>query len=267
MRFADHVVVVRGGGDLATGVVARLHRAGFPVVVAEIEPPLAVRRTVAVASAVTTGEVEVEDVVGRRVDDPVVAIAVARQGIVPVVVGADLPVLPQPPEIVVDARMAKRNIDTSTEDAPLVVALGPGFVAGVDCHAVVETMRGPRLGRVMWSGSAAADTGMPGRLGGEDEQRLVRAEAVGRVDWLVDIGDHVVRDQAIGRVGAVTVRALTGGVVRGLITPGFAATPGLKLGDIDPRADRTACFEISDKALAVGGGVLEAVLTHLNRPA
>jgi xanthine dehydrogenase accessory factor len=168
---------------------------------------------------------------------------------------------------VVDARVAKRNIDTTPDDASLVIGLGPGFTAGVDCDAVVETMRGPHLGRVIWRGSAVPNTGVPGRLGGEDEQRVLRAETEGAVEWTVEIGDHVVRDQVIGWIGATTVRALTGGVVRGLITPGFPATPGLKLGDIDPRADRAACFAISDKSLSVGGGVLEAVLTHLNRMA
>ncbi len=267
MLFPDHLVVVRGGGDLATGAVARLRRAGFPVIVLEIDPPLAVRRTVAVAAAVTEGEVRVEDVLARRVTEAGEAPAIAALGIVPIVIEADMPELPREVEVVVDARVAKRNIDTTREDAPLVIGLGPGFTAGVDCHAVVETMRGPHLGRVLWTGSAIPNTGIPGRIGGEDEQRVLRAEAAGPVEWKVEIGDHVVRDQVIGMIGDTTVRALTGGVVRGLITPGYPATPGFKLGDIDPRADRAACFEISDKSLAVGGGVLEAVLTHLNRSA
>ena len=267
MLFPDRLVVVRGGGDLATGAVARLRRAGFPVIVLEIDPPLAVRRTVAVAAAVTDGEMRVEDLLARRVADVAAALALAGSGIIPVVVEADMPALPADAEIVVDARVAKRNIDTKPDDAPLVIGLGPGFTAGVDCHAVVETMRGPHLGRVLWTGSAVPNTGIPGRIGGQDEQRELRAETSGPVAWEVEIGDHVGRDQAIGRIGDTTVRALTGGVVRGLITPGFPATPGLKLGDIDPRAARAACFEISDKALAVGGGVLEAALIHLNRVA
>jgi xanthine dehydrogenase accessory factor len=267
MLFPDRLVVVRGGGDLATGAVARLHRAGFPVIVFEIDPPLAVRRTVAVAAAVTDGEVRVEDLLARRVADVDEALSFAGSGIIPVLVEADLPDLPHGVEIVVDARVAKRNIDTRPDDAPLVIGLGPGFTAGVDCHAIVETMRGPYLGRVLWTGSAMPNTGIPGWIGGEDEQRVLRAETSGPVDWDVDIGDHVVRHQSIGRVGDTPVRALTAGVVRGLITPGFPATPGLKLGDIDPRAERAACFEISDKALAVGGGVVEAALIHLNRVA
>jgi xanthine dehydrogenase accessory factor len=266
MLFADHLIIVRGGGDLATGVVARLHRSGFPVIVLELDPPLAVRRTVAVATAVTEGEARVEDVVARRIDDPAAAVAASADGIVAVMVAADHRLLTTP-TVVVDARVAKRNIDTTRDEAALVVGLGPGFTAGVDCHAVVETMRGHHLGRVLWEGSAALNTGTPGHIGGEDEQRVLRAETAGTVEWVVAIGDHVVHDQVIGTVGESTVRALTGGVVRGLITPGLEAAPGLKLGDIDPRADRAACFEISDKSLAVGGGVLEAVLNHLNRSA
>lgn len=269
MLFPDHLVVVRGGGDLATGAVARLHRAGFPVIVLEIDPPLAVRRTVAVAGAVIAGEVRIEDLLARRVADAGEALELSRSGIIPVLVDVDMPELPSEVEVevVVDGRVAKRNIDTRPDDAPLVIGLGPGFTAGVDCHAIVETMRGPHLGRVLWTGSATPNTGIPGWIGGEDEQRVLRAETTGTVEWEVEIGDHVVRDQAIGHVGETTVRALTAGVVRGLITPGFPATPGLKIGDIDPRAEREACFEISDKALAVGGGVLEAVLIHVNRVA
>lgn len=267
MLFPEHQVIVRGGGDLATGAVARLHRAGFPVIVTEIDPPLAVRRTVAVASAVTADEVRVEDLLARRVARTDEARALALSGIVPVLVDVEPREVPCEIEIVVDARMAKRNVDTSPDDAPLVIGLGPGFTAGVDCHAIVETMRGPRLGRVLWAGSAIPNTGTPGRIGGEDEQRVLRAETSGAVEWMVEIGDHVVRDQAIGSIGTTTVRALTAGVVRGLIAPGYPATPGLKIGDIDPRADRSACFEISDKSLAVGGGVVEASLIHLNRVA
>jgi xanthine dehydrogenase accessory factor len=265
MLFLEDLVVVRGGGDIGTGVVARLHRAGFPVVVLEVDPPLTVRRTVAVSSAVTAGSVDVEDLVAERVGSAADAVGAARSGTVAVLVDAGLPPFPGGTEAVVDARLAKRNIDSARNQAPLVIGLGPGFTAGVDCHAVVETMRGHGLGRVIWEGAAATNTGVPGRIGGEDELRVLRAENAGRVSWDVGFGDHVMRDQAMGLVGETTVRALTHGVVRGLIAPGFPATPGLKIGDIDPRANPDACWEISDKALSVGGGVLEAVLVHLNR--
>lgn len=265
MLFADHLVVIRGGGDLATGAALRLHRAGFPVVVLELAPPLTVRRAAAVSSAVTDGSVTVDGMVAVRAGSLSEAVESAQSGSVAVYVSPELPNLQRPAEVVVDGRIAKHNIDTTRDQAPLVVALGPGFTAGEDCDAVVETQRGPHLGRVLWSGSAAADTGVPGSIGGEDERRVLRAERPGVVRWNVAIGDHVWQEQAIGTVGDGPIHALTSGVVRGLIAEGFEAPRGLKIGDIDPRADAAACFEVSDKALAVGGGVLEAVLSHLNR--
>lgn len=263
MLFERHLIVVRGGGDLGTGAVARLHRAGFPVVVLELQAPLAIRRRVAVASAVTDGAVRVEDLDAMRVDDVAAAVAVAAAGRIPVVPGAGLPPLPATVAALVDARLAKENLDTARDQAPTVVGLGPGFVAGVDCHAVVETKRGHHLGRVIWDGAAAADTGMPGEVGGESATRVVRAPGAGSVAWEVAIGDTVRRGAVLGRVGDTVVTATLDGVVRGLIADGFRAAPGLKIADVDPRGDRTACFEISDKALAVGGGVLEAVLSRL----
>lgn len=167
--------------------------------------------------------------------------------------------------MIVDARLAKRNIDTAVDQAPLVVALGPGFTAGVDCAAVVETMRGHGLGKVIWEGPAAANTGEPGNVGGATAGRVVRSPGPGAVSWRVAIGDLVEAGQQIGTVGGDPVESKIGGVVRGLISDGFPATPELKIADVDPRADRSACFEISDKARLVGAGVLEAVLVWLNR--
>lgn len=251
-------VIVRGGGDLATGVVWRLWRAGCTVVVCELADPLTVRRQVALSSAVRQGTVEIEGLTGRlaSVDE---ALDVASRGDVPVVVSPDLPALAR--DVVVDARLAKRNLDTTIDDAALVIALGPGFTAGVDCHCVVETLRGPRLGRALWHGSAAADTGVPGELGGRAGERLLRSPVAGEVRWGVDIGDRVVLGQTLGTVADATIVAGCDGVVRGLIAPGITVPAGLKLGDIDPRATPAECHEISDKALAVGGGVLEAVTT------
>ncbi len=265
MLFADHLVVVRGGGDLATGAIARLHRAGFPVVVLELDPPLTVRRTVAVSTAVTDGTVRVEDLFAQRVASPEEAVDIAMKGTIAVVVSPRLPQFREPPAIVVDARLAKRNIDTTAHQASLVIGLGPGFAAGEDCHAVVETMRGHRLGRVIWQGSATPNTGVPGRIGGEDAKRVLRSAHEGIVKWRVAIGDAVTAGQPLGTVGAHDVHAEIGGVVRGLIAERFPATVGLKIGDLDPRADAAACWAISDKSLSVGGGVLEAVLMHLNR--
>lgn len=258
----DDLCVVRGGGDLATGVVWRLHRAGFPIVVTELAGPLTVRRRVAVSTAVSDGRVAIEGMEARLARSPDQAVHMAFGGTVGVVVSPELPDIGA--QVVVDARMAKRNLDTTIDDAALVVALGPGFTAGADCHAVVETLRGPRLGRVLWSGAAAPDTGTPGRVGGRDVERVLRAPADGMVEWDVDIGDLVEAGQAVGRIAATPVVATLSGVVRGLIRPGIAVPAGLKVGDIDPRAD-TPVDEISDKALAIGGGVVEAVMTWCNR--
>ena len=264
MLFGDRLVVVRGGGDLATGVVHRLVRAGFPIVVTELAQPLAIRRSVAVAAAVTEGTVQIDGVEARRVASSHEAVLLARSGIVAVMVSPELPDFPEPPAVVVDARLAKRNLDTRSDQALLVIALGPGFTAGVDCDAVVETMRGHRLGRVIWVGGAEPDTGTPGRVGGVSAERVVRSPGNGPVGWRVEIGDMVASGDVIGAVAGTEIVAPIAGVVRGLLYPGQEATSGLKIADVDPRADRAACFEISDKARLVGGGVLEAVLTWLN---
>lgn len=262
MRPAECRVVVRGGGDLATGVIARLHRGGFPVVVTELPEPLTVRRTVALSSAIgaADGMSTVEGVTARRVGlDGIESVLVA--GEVPVVVSPGLPAIDR--QVVVDARLAKRNLDTTRDDAPLVVALGPGFSAGVDCDAVVETNRGHHLGRVLWTGSAEPNTGTPGEIGGRAAERVLRARGAGVVSWSVAIGDRI-EAGPIGNTGGVPVVAPFPGVVRGLIAPGTVVRAGIKIGDVDPRVD-VRVDEISDKALAIGGGVLEAVLTWMHR--
>ncbi len=148
----------------------------------------------------------------------------------------------------------------------MLIALGPGFTAGVDCHAVIETQRGHRLGRVIWSGRPLPNTGRPGRVGGKSSERVLRAPVAGSVAWQVSIGDHVQNEQLLGHVADMPVLAPFDGFVRGLIAPGIEVNQGLKIGDVDPRAEVESCFSISDKALAVGGGVLEAVLTWMNEP-
>ncbi|MYH43186.1 MAG: EF2563 family selenium-dependent molybdenum hydroxylase system protein [Acidimicrobiaceae bacterium] len=266
MAVREPLCVLRGGGDLATGVAWHLARQGWPVVVLELPEPLTVRRSVSLSTAVTDGEIIVQGMRGVRAESTTEALAVAGQGDVAVLVAPELPSLDRaPPDVVVDARMAKRNIDTSIDDAGSVVALGPGFTAGVDCHAVVETMRGPSLGRVIWTGQAQPDTGTPAELGGRSADRVVRAPAAGAVEWRIAIGDMVSGGQPLGAVGGATVRALFDGVVRGAIRPGTRVPAGLKIGDVDPRGDPAECWKISDKALAVGNGVLEAVQARLRQ--
>lgn len=270
MLFSEHLVVLRGGGDLATGVAYRLHQAGFPLVVLELERPLVIRRTVAVATAVLQNEVQIETLHAQLVNSPAEALALAPSGHIPVLISphfhpSQFKIQNSKFTILVDARLAKRNIDTHPAQADLVIALGPGFTAGVDCHAVVETKRGHRLGRVIWQGAALPNTGTPGVIAGKGAERVIRAPAEGIVNWRLAIGDLVEEGQVMGEVAGVAIRAPFAGVVRGLIAPETAVTQGLKIGDIDARADRDACFTISDKALAIGGGALEAILTYLNR--
>jgi len=265
-------VLIRGAGDLATGVAIRLQRAGMPVILTEMARPLAVRRTVTFAQAVFDGECRVEEVTARRVLPEEIGATLAH-GIIPVLVDPAVPViLSFAPAVLIDAIMAKRNTGTRMGDAPLVIALGPGFTVGVDCDAVIETNRGHNLGRVLWQGSAEPDTGAPGELPGVGRQpsRVLRSPVAGRV-----IGRHAIGDRV--RLGAViaTIQADEGevaevvapleGVLRGLIHPTVDVVPGMKIGDLDPRVDSAYCFTVSDKSLAIGGGVLEAVLSHITR--
>ena len=259
--FSDHTVVVRGGGDIGSGIIWRLRRVGFPVVVLELERPLTIRRTVAYSTAVTAGSIVIDGIEGRRVDSAKEAMAAASHRVVPVLVSPGIPEMPM--SVVVDARLAKRNLGTAIDHASLVVALGPGFMAGEDCHAVVETMRGHDLGRVIWSGSAAANTGVPGMIGGASGDRVLHAGQDGALTWDVTYGDVVERGQILGHVDGSAVRSRIDGMVRGLLLPGPVAN-GLKIADIDPRVDPAAIHHISDKALSVGGGVLEAILVWLN---
>ncbi len=260
--FSDQLVVVRGGGDLGSGVIWRLRRVGFPVVVLELERPLTVRRTVAFSSAVDQERIVIDGIEGVRVSSTEAALETTRTGAVPVLVSRDIPTFPEPMSILVDARLAKRALDTTINQAPFVVGLGPGFVAGGDCDAVIETMRGHRLGRVIWDGPAAPNTGVPGEIGGASGDRVLRANVDGAIDWMVDFGDIVQAGQVLGTIDDAPVPAKIDGTVRGLIQAGPVEI-GLKIGDVDPRFDPNAIHQISDKALSIGGAVLEAVLVWL----
>ena len=263
----DILVVIKGGGDLATGVVHRLHRVGMPVVVTELAQPTVIRRAVAVASAVYEGQVEVEGLVARLVEsdqDPkgFKSKPLGSWGQVPVVVDPRGEVIARlRPTVVVDAIMAKRNTGaTAITDAPIVIGLGPGFTAGVDVHAVIETNRGHHLGRVILSGSAEPHTGVPGPTAGFTAERVLRAPCEGIFTGQRRIGDPVEAGEAVAAVAGQPVVANISGVLRGLLADGLPVKAGLKVGDVDPRGVREHCFTISDKARAIGGGVLEAIL-------
>ncbi len=264
MSSAGRLVVVKGAGDLATGCAWRLFRSGFKVVMTELPQPLVVRRTVAFAEAVYCGSMQVEGLQAVLAENKDKALELLKACRIPVLVDPGASVASQmQPMAVIDAVMAKRNTGTRINDAPLVVGLGPGFTAGVDVHAVVETQRGHNLGRVLYKGEAAPDTGVPGAVMGFAVERLLRAPADGVVSPCRQIGEHVIKGDIIAFVGNISLRADISGVVRGMIKPGVRVARGAKIGDIDPRADAAGyCFSISDKALAVGGGVLEAVCRY-----
>ena len=270
MLFQNFPVLIRGGGDLATGVAYQLHKAGFPLVVFELPRPLVVRRLVALASAVFEGQIVVEDMKGVLVKSLEESVQLAAKGLVPVLVEPELNIKLNEEgqrlfKILVDARMAKHNIDTRKEHASLVIALGPGYFAGEDCHVVIETKRGHGLGRALWQGMARHDTGSPGLVGGRGAERVLRAPTEGPVAWNYDIGQRAAKGTVLGTIGSESITAPFDGAVRGLIYPGIHVRTGQKIGDIDPRNDIEACTTISDKALSIGGGVLGAVLEWLNR--
>ncbi len=266
MRSDGPLVVVRGGGDLASGVAFRLFRAGFRVIVTEIEQPTAVRRPVAFAEAVYAGETTVEGVTARRATSIDEAERLLEGEVIPVLIDPSAEGVRQlHPQAVVDAIMAKRNTGTSLSDASVVIGLGPGFTAGVDCHAVVETNRGHYLGRVITKGPASADTGVPGAIGGETERRILRAPATGIMQAKRPIGEFVRQGERVAEVGGEPVRSQLDGVLRGLLHDGLHVAQGTKLGDVDPRANPEHCFTISDKSMAIAGGVLEALMTRLQR--
>jgi xanthine dehydrogenase accessory factor len=232
-------------------------------VVLEIATPMAVRRLVSFAQAIYAGEVWVEEIHGARVEKAEHAADALAAGSVPVLVDPEARSLSLlRPQVLVDGRMRKAPTETALGDAIFMIGLGPGFTAGSDCHAVVETKRGPRLGRVIWQGSATGDTGVPEPTGGFAEERVLRAPDAGVMHGLVPLGSRVRAGQAVAEVAGKAVAAPFDGVVRGLLHDGLQVEVGVKLGDIDPRNDPSICALISDKALAVGGGVLEAALSR-----
>jgi xanthine dehydrogenase accessory factor len=256
------MIVVRGGGDLASGVVYRLYRAGIKVVITELSQPLVVRRLVSFAEAIYRGQFCVEGVESRRVESVSDALRMAEQGIVPVLidpVGSEIRKLN--PLVVVDARMLKKAPSPLDFQMPLLIGLGPGFYAGENCQAVIETNRGHMLGRVFWEGAVQLDTGIPEAVAQFQSERVLRSPEAGKLIPFVEIGDHLEQGERIAQIGDSLLFAPFKGVLRGLLYPGLMVKRGMKIGDLDPRDDPQYCTKISEKSLAIGGGVLEAVLT------
>lgn len=275
------LIVVRGAGDLATGTIHRLKKAGFRLLVLEAEHPAAIRRQVALSEAVYAGSARVEDVEAVRMDvdlaekknrkellEPEMERIWKKDGVPVLVDPAGLSIAALRPAVVVDAILAKKNLGTTKEMAPLVIALGPGFTAGEDVDVVIETKRGHNLGRVIRSGSAVPNTGIPGIIGGYGKERVMHAQAEGILRNAASIGDIVEARAVIAEIetenGIVLVEASLSGLLRGLIRDGYPVTKGFKIADIDPRKEELQnCFTISDKARCIAGSVLEVICGEL----
>lgn len=260
---AQMLVVIRGAGDIATGSALRLRRAGCEVVACDLPTPTSIRRTVSFSEAIRLGSCEVEGVRARLASNCAEVHSIVAAGDVAVLVDPHADSVGElAPAVLVDAILAKKNLGTKPSMAPVVIGVGPGFTAPRDCHAVVETKRGHYLGQVIYEGTVAPNTGIPGVIAGHSADRVLRSPADGTFEPLLEIGDVVRAGQVAATVSGVAMRCTINGVLRGLLQEGVEVTSGMKSGDIDPRCERAHCFASSDKARAVGGGVLEA-LCHL----
>lgn len=261
-------ILIKGAGDLATGIASRLYNSGYQIMMTDIAVPLTVRRTVALSRAVYEGKAEVETMTGILVKNMDEAEKVLSDRNIPVIVDEKAEIRKDyQPDVVVDAILAKKNLGTRITDAPLVIGVGPGFTAGEDCHAVIETKRGHYLGQAIWKGSAIPNTGIPGNIGGFTVERIIRATADGIFEPVAKIGDMVEKDQIVAYSGGQEIRAKMSGIVRGMLQENVPVTENMKCGDIDARCELEHCYTISDKARAVGGGVLEAVCGFEHRRA
>lgn len=256
------LTVIKGAGDIASGIALRLKHAKFDVVMTDIERPTAIRRTVCFSQAIVNGTAQVEDVKAEKANNAEEIKKILSMGNIAVIADEKAEIIKAlKPEAVVDAILAKENLGTKIDDAQIVIGVGPGFTAGVDCHAVVETKRGHYLGRVIKNGSAAANTGVPGNIGGYTTERIIRAVKDGVFDPVCEIGDTVKEGQTVAYIDGEAVKCSIGGVLRGILPKGTPVYKGMKSGDVDPRCVKEHCYTVSDKALAVGGGALEAILS------
>ncbi len=267
ISLPDLKILIRGAGEMASGVAWRLYISGWRhILMTETQSPLAVRRSVSFCEALSNETQIIEGVKAKRAETLSHCRELNCKGFIGVMEDPHLDTISEfAPDVMVDAIMAKRNLGTFIDQADLVIALGPGFVAGKDADYVIETNRGHNLGRVICSGFAEADTGTPGEIGGQSGARVLRAPGEGAVICEKKIGDLVIKDELIATVNGLPVMAPFAGVLRGLIKSGTHVRPGLKIGDVDPRGDRAFCRSISEKARAIGGATLEAILRRYNK--
>ena len=258
-------VVIRGGGDLATGVAEVLYQSGFKILILDIEKPSSIRRSVCFSEAIYEGVTKVENIICKKVENENDIEKCWNEKIIPIMVDEKGEIIKKiKPNVVVDSIIAKKNLGTTKDMAPITIALGDGFEAGKDVDIVVETMRGHNLGRIITSGRAMKNTGIPGEIKGVSKDRVIYSLANGIFSSVKKIGDTVQKDEIIGYVGDVEIRGKISGVLRGIIRDGYEVTENMKIGDIDPRIEeKNNCFTISDKARSLGGAVLRAIMFRL----
>ncbi len=257
------LAVIKGAGDLATGIAQRLRLARIQVAMTDISAPSAIRRTAAFSEAIYHGKAAVEGMTAVRAENARQAQRILSEGNIPVLIDpSGKEALKLAPDVVIDAIIAKRNTGTSINDAKLVLGVGPGFTVGIDCHAAIETKRGHHLGRVYYEQgqSPIPNTGIPGMIAGCGAERVMHAPAAGIFHCVKQIGDAVTAGETVATVGGENVIAAIPGTLRGLLPEGFRTPKGMKCADVDPRCEKEHCFTVSDKARAIGGGALEAIL-------
>lgn len=259
-------VLIKGAGDLATGVAAGLYKRGHQIVMTETAIPLSVRRQVAFSRAVYEKEAEVEGITARLAKDAAEAEDISARGDIAVLVDPAAKIRESyQPDVLVDAILAKKNTGTKKDDAPLVIGLGPGFCGGKDCDAVIETMRGATLGQPIYDGEPIPNTGVPGMVGGYAIERLIKAAGDGPMRPVRQIGDVVEKGELLAYIGDAPVYAQIDGIIRGMLQADVEVKKGLKIGDVDPRKDASLVYLISDKSHKIGQGVCAAVDTLLQR--
>lgn len=262
----EDIVIIRGGGDIASGIAHRLHRSGFKILMLEVEKPTMIRRKVSFATVIYEGEIIVEDVKAIKANNLEDVYRIWKKECIPVIIDSKCSILKDiKADILIDARLAKTNLGINKDMASITIGIGPGFKGGEDVDVVIESYRGHDLGRLIFKGYAKADTGIPGEIEGYSKERVLKAPCNGIIRNLIDIGNRVKKGQIVAYVDNEPVRAQIDGVVRGLIMSGLKVKRGFKIGDIDPRGIKEYCFTISDKARAIAGSVVEAILYLKNK--
>lgn len=258
--YTYNTVIIKGAGDLATGVAHKLYRSGFPVIMTEVNEPNCVRRNVSFANCIYEDTWEVEGIRAKRATNLENIMDIMDKNMIPVLIDKECNIMKQiKPLVLVDAILAKRNTNTSKDNAPIVIGLGPGLEAGKDVDIVIETNRGHNLGRLIFEGYTSPDTGIPGELEGYTVERVLRATSTGTIHTIKEIGSIVSKDEVIALIDQEEIKASINGIIRGLIYNGTKVNKGMKIGDIDPRMDINSLYTISEKARCIAGGVLEAI--------